>query len=66
MRAPVAVGDRLRMTGLMDDPDPIPVGSEGTVDYVGDWNYELSRQIGVKWDSGRSLLLLEHDPYVVI
>jgi len=64
--APVQVGDRVRVTGRMDDPDPIPVGTEGTVDWVGQWTCELTRQIGVKWDNGRTLLLLGNDPYQVV
>lgn len=50
----------------MDDPDPIPVGTEGTVDWVGQWISEYTRQIGVKWDNGRTLILLGSDPYQVI
>jgi hypothetical protein len=37
---------------MADDPDPIPVGAEGTVDWVGD------SQLGVAWDNGRHLLLI--------
>jgi len=54
-------GDRVRMTGVMkDDPDPIPVGTEGTITYVNVFQY------GVAWDNGRSLMLLPDDPFVVI
>ncbi len=63
---PVRVGDRVRVTGHMDDPYPIPVGAEGTVNWVGQWNSEYTRQIGVKWDNGRTLILLGHDPYEVV
>jgi len=57
------VGDRVEMTGLMaNDPDPIPVGTTGTVTSV----LESSGQIIVKWDIARSLILLETDPYMVI
>lgn len=66
MTAPVQVGDRVRVTGRMDDPDPIPVGTEGTVDWVGQWTSEYTRQIGVKWDNGRTLILLGSDPYRVV
>jgi hypothetical protein len=34
MTMPPHIGDRVRITGVMDDPDPIPVGTEGTVDWV--------------------------------
>ncbi len=64
--APVSVGDRVMITGYMDDPDPIPIGVKGTVDYVGSWTSELTEQIGVDWDNGRKLLLLSCDPYIVI
>ena len=64
--APVQVGDRVRVTGHMDDPDPIPVGTEGTVDWVGQWTSAYTRQVGVKWDDGRRLILLDLDPYEVI
>lgn len=67
MTAPVRVGDRVRVTGYMDDPHPIPVGTEGTVDWVGEWSRTpWARQIGVKWDNGRTLILLGSDPYEVV
>lgn len=49
-------GTRVRVISLMDDPDPLPVGTEGTVQRFsdfGDWG-----QVSVKWDNGRSLMLL--------
>jgi len=61
-----ALGDRVRVTGPMDDPDPMPVGSEGTVDWVGQWNSHYTRQVGVKWDNGRTLLLLAEDPFEIV
>jgi len=60
------VGDRVRITGPMNDPDPVPVGVEGTVNWVGHWKTPLTRQIGVKWDNGRTLGLIEGDPFEVI
>ncbi len=60
------IGDRVRITGVMDDPDPIPVGTEGVVDWLGAWDSELTRQIGVKWQNGRRLILLDTDPFIVI
>jgi len=60
------IGDRVKITGIMDDPDPLPVGLEGTVDYLGQWTDRLTQQIGVKWDNGRTLLLLPEDPFRVI
>ncbi|CAN1570718.1 Domain of unknown function DUF4314 [Mycobacteriaceae bacterium] len=63
---PVAAGDRVRVTGILDDPAPLTVGMEGTVNWVGTWTTELTRQIGVQWDDGRCLLLLPGDPFRVI
>jgi hypothetical protein len=60
------LGDRVRVTGQMDDPSPVPVGTEGTVDWVGSWTSPLTRQIGVLWDNGSRLLLLGGDPYEII
>lgn len=63
-----AVGDRIRMIGTMpNDPDPIPVGSEGTVEDIGaDTAWGHGRQIFVTWDNGRTLILLSTDPFEVI
>lgn len=54
------------MRGLMDDPDPIPVGTEGTV--TGVWGEGKMEQIGVEWDiqPSRSLMLLPRDPFTVL
>jgi len=50
----------------MDDPDPIPVGTEGTVDWVNTWESKLTEQVGVAWDNGRRLLLLGDDPFEIL
>jgi len=62
------LGDRVLVTGILpDDPNPLPIGSEGTVDWLGSWTSDLTRQIGVKWDDPkRALLLLDTDPFVVL
>lgn len=65
MRIP-KIGDRVRITGPMDDPDPVPVGTGGTVDWVGGWESALTRQVGVTWDTGSRLILLADDPYVIL
>ena len=47
-------GDRIRLLS-MDDPDPIPAGTIGTVVAVypqNDWT-----QVDVDWEGGRSLML---------
>ena len=51
---------------MPDDPDPIPVGSEGVVEMVGS-EFGGTVQIFVKWDNGRSLILLGgKDTFTVI
>ena len=57
-------GDRVQITGVMpDDPDPLPVGTTGTVVRL----LDSGRQADVDWDNGRGLLLLvDVDPYRVI
>ena len=48
-------GDRIRLVAMGDDPDPVPIGTTGTVVAVyqhGDW-----LQIDVAWDNGRTLML---------
>ena len=51
------VGKRIKLTSMQNDPDPIPVGSEGVVEMIGS-EFQGSTQIFVKWDNGRSLILL--------
>lgn len=58
------VGDRVRMVGVMEnDPDPMAVGDEGTVEAVS--VSSLGVQIDVTWDNGRTLFLLGEDPFIV-
>lgn len=60
------VGDRVKMTGVMqNDPCPMEVGAEGTVDYIGT-AIQGRTQIGVEWDNGRGLILLDCDPFVIM
>lgn len=52
----VKVGDRIRLLDMAEDPDPIAVGSLGTVTGVvsfGSWS-----QVIVDWDCGRGLILV--------
>lgn len=59
MRTP-RPGDRIRITGIMaDDPAPLPIGASGTVTRTG------PGQIHVDWDNGRTLILLDTDPYEI-
>ncbi len=49
------LGDHIRLISMPMDPDPIPVGSLGTVLRIhahGDWS-----QVEVAWDNGRTLML---------
>ena len=47
-------GDRIRLLS-MDDPDPIPAGTIGTV--VGVYPQSDWTQVDVDWEGGRSLML---------
>ncbi len=52
----VAIGDRIRLIAMPDDPNPIPAGATGTVLSVTDGPLG---QIVVAWDnSSRSLSLV--------
>lgn len=59
---PHPIGTRIRTTGAMEnDPDPIEIGSTGTV------TGGNGEQLWVAWDDGRTLNLLPQvDPYEVI
>lgn len=63
---PVAAGDRVQVTGILDNPAPFTAGMEGTVCWVGTGTTELTRQIGVQWDDGRRWILVPGDPFRVI
>lgn len=55
------------MVGVMpNDPDPIPVGTEGTVTGGSEPSFNMAGQIWVEWDNGRSLILLTTDPYTIV
>lgn len=59
-------GDRIRLTAPMKaDPDPISVGTEGTVRFVTELKAmgTEAHQIGVEWDNGRTLSLIEIDKW---
>lgn len=58
IRVPVQRGDRIEMVH-MDDPDPIPQGTEGTVMNV--VNFGMTANIEVRWDNGRTLSLVYPD-----
>ena len=52
-------GDRIRIISMPDDPNPVPVGSTGTVTFVNSHGSGTRAwlQIGVDWDNGRRLML---------
>lgn len=55
---PVPVGTRVRLVEMGADPDPIEVGTEGTV------TGGTGAQVWVDWDNGRTLnLLVDIDKY---
>lgn len=53
-------GDRIRLMAMRNDPDPIQLGTVGSV--VGSRRYSTSGtvwfQIDVAWDNGRTLMLV--------
>lgn len=53
----VEIGSRIRLLYMGNDPDPVPPGTEGVVNYVGPV-CSIGQQIGVKWDDGRTLMLI--------
>lgn len=57
---PVAKGERVEITGTMQDPNPLPIGMRGTV------TGGNGGQIYVDWDNGSRLMLLAEDPYRVL
>jgi hypothetical protein len=64
MQPQLKKGDRIRLVSMPHDPDPIPVGSLGTVLDVhehSDWT-----QVDIDWDNGRSLMLTLPDDRVAI
>lgn len=59
MQALPQSGDRIRLLGMPDDPNPIPTGELGTVVSVVSHGIGKSawHQVDVEWDHGRSLML---------
>jgi len=47
------IGKRITCINMVDDPNPIPSGTEGTIYHVG------GGVINVEWDNGRSIGLVE-------
>ena len=64
MHTGLKIGDRIRLVSMPQDPDPILVGSLGTVVAIHD-HHEWA-QVDVDWDNGRSLMLTMPDDCVSI
>ena len=48
-------GDRVKLLAMGEDPDPIPVGTCGTVITASHMIANEWTQVAVAWDNGRSL-----------
>lgn len=51
------IGDKIRMLGMQNDPDPIPVGTIGTVTGITKIS-AVETQVSVNWENGRTLMVL--------
>ena len=51
-------GDRIRLLKMDNDPNPITIGSEGTVTGLCPSPRKGEIQVQVKWDNGRTLAVL--------
>ena len=49
-------GDRIELISMVDDPDPVPNGTQGTVVFVNETSMGFT-QVDVSWDNGRTLML---------
>jgi hypothetical protein len=71
---PCEVGDRVRLTAPMRNPDSelipveaVPVGTEGSVKWINTaCGVDIGYQIYVEWDNGSTLDLLPGDGFEVI
>lgn len=48
-----SVGDEIQLTGKMDDPRPVDVGTTGTIITIDDMN-----QLHIHWTTGRLLAVI--------
>lgn len=57
---PPKPGERIELVAMPQDPHPIPVGTNGTVNFVREHKTGNSvwLQIDVAWDNGRQLMLV--------
>jgi hypothetical protein len=55
------VGDRVVLESMDEDPNPVPVGTEGTIYHIG------GGVVNVEWDNGRNIgLVVGFDKFRVI
>lgn len=50
-------GDRIELTSMPEDPDPVPPGTKGTVTHVRRVTQPGGSFLQVDWDNGRLLNL---------
>lgn len=56
---PFKLGDRVRLVATMkDDPNPIKAGDEGIINFINFCSFDHTTQIGIQWNSGRTLMAL--------
>lgn len=61
-----AVGDKIRLTKMDNDPSPIAVGTCGVITDITDL-HSMGKQVSVNWENGRTLrLVLPEDEFEVI
>lgn len=57
----VNVGDRIELISMVNDPDPVPSGTKGTVYHVG------GGVANVNWDNGRNVgIIVGEDRFTII
>ena len=57
----VNVGDKIRLIRMVNDSNPVPSGTEGTVYHVG------GGVANVRWDNGRNIgVIIGEDKFSVI
>jgi len=61
-------GDRVRLVFTPNDSNPIPEGTEGTVDEVVEltWGQDRRSQVWVQWDHSRTLACICPPDYLQI
>ncbi|MFK4534302.1 hypothetical protein ABIA00_002485 [Bradyrhizobium ottawaense] len=56
-KPPFSNGDRIRLIAMVDDPAPVPPGTEGTVSGCPTF-FDQSWDVPVQWDNGRTLSMV--------